>query len=238
MNPMMQDIIISIWDICIHNMNDIAIVYQIEVVLVFLFSLFLDGMDKNTVQKYIFIYLLVTNITELLSIIGRSYLDISTNGIIYNFYSVFCISFFYLFYVESFVKQSKYMYICLFCISISYLLFFTSFFKFEYDYKIGIVLSLFYIFSALYWLGYKIINIDNRKITTNPKFWISVGLILWSSFFILRSIPMYLFEKMDEEFQQTLRNIFYLVNIVFYILVFIALLKSKKTIDENEKLTL
>lgn len=46
---------------------------------------------------------------------------------------------------------------------------------------------------------------------------------------------MYLFEKIDEEFQKMLRNVFYIVNIVFYILFFIALLKSKNTPDKNEK---
>ncbi|WP_141395620.1 hypothetical protein [Chryseobacterium timonianum] len=108
----------------------------------------------------------------------------------------------------------------------------------KYDYKIGIVLSLFYICTALFWMGNRIVNVDNRKITEHPKFWISVGLIVWSSFFILRSIPMYLFETIDEEFQKMLRALFYIVNIVFYILFFVALLKSKKTFDENEKSTL
>ncbi len=49
---------------------------------------------------------------------------------------------------------------------------------------------------------------------------------------------MYLFEKIDEEFQKMLRSIFYIVNIVFYILVFVALLKTEKTPVENEKPTL
>ncbi|SHG92793.1 hypothetical protein SAMN05421866_1559 [Chryseobacterium oranimense] len=48
---------------------------------------------------------------------------------------------------------------------------------------------------------------------------------------------MYLFEKIDEEFQKMLRSIFYIVNIVFYILVFVALLKSTNTPEENEKPT-
>ncbi|WP_157859408.1 hypothetical protein [Chryseobacterium angstadtii] len=133
------------------------------------------------------------------------------------------------------MKKSRFIFLGLFCLALACTAIFTNFLKFEYDYRIGIVLALFYICSALFWMGYRIINVDNRKITAHPRFWISVGLILWSSFFILRSIPMYLFEKIDEEFQKMLRNVFYIVNIVFYILFFIALLKSKNTPDKNEK---
>lgn len=217
-------------------MGIFAIIYQIVIILVFLYSIFLGGTDKNTVRKYLFIYLLVTNGIEAVSLLGSSYLDMSTNGIIYNFYSLFCLCFFYLFYNESFGdKKSKSVFFALFCLALICTIFFTNFLKFEYDYKIGIILSLFYVCTALFWMAYRITNVDNRNITTHPKFWISIGLIFWSSFFIFRSIPMYLFEKIDEEFQRTLRSMFYLVNIVFYILVFIAIKKSKKSSDEYEE---
>ncbi|CEJ68450.1 hypothetical protein BN1195_00737 [Chryseobacterium oranimense G311] len=219
-------------------MEALAIIYQVEIILLFLYSIFLGGIHKNTIQKYLFAYLLITNVIELISFIGRSYLDLSTNGIIYNCYSLFCICFFYFFYIRSFTKKSSSIFFCLFCLALACVGIFTNFLKFEYDYRIGIILALFYICSALFWMAYRIVNVDNRKITAYPEFWISVGLILWSSFFILRSIPMYLFEKIDEEFQKMLRGIFYIVNIVFYILVFVALLKSKKTPEENEKPTL
>lgn len=216
-------------------MDALAVIYQIEITLLFLYSIFLGGFYKNVVQKSLFIYLFVTNAIEIISILGRSYLDLSTNGIIYNFYSLFCLCFFYFFYAESFAKKSKLFFSGFFCLALVFTAFLTNFLKFEYDYRIGIVLALFYICSALFWMGYRIVNVDNRKITMHPKFWISVGLILWSSFFILRSIPMYLFEKIDEEFQNMLRTIFYIVNILFYILFFVALLKSKKIHNENEK---
>lgn len=216
-------------------MEALAIIYQIGIIVLLLYSLFLGGIHKNAIQKYFFVYLLITNAIELFSLIGRSYFDLSTNGTIYNCYSLFCLCFFYFFYSRSFVGKSKYYFLFLFGLALSYSLLFTNFLKFEYDYKIGIVLSLFYICTALFWMAYRIVNVDNRQITAHPKFWISVGLIMWSSFFILRSIPMYLFENIDEEFQKMLRSIFYIVNIVFYILFFTALLKSKKTPDENEK---
>lgn len=219
-------------------MEILVIIYQIEIVLLFLYSIFLGGIHKNAVQKYLFIYLLITNAIELLSLIGRSYLDLSTNGILYNCYSLFCLCFFYFFYAGSFAKKGKYFFLGFFCLALTCIAVFTNFLKFEYDYRIGIVLAMFYICSALIWMAYRIVNVDSRKITAHPKFWISVGLILWSSFFILRSIPMYLFEKIDEDFQRMLRSIFYIVNIVFYILVFVALLKSTNTPNENEKLTL
>lgn len=217
-------------------MGIFAIIYQVVIILVFVYSIFLGGTHKNTVQKYIFIYLLVTNGIEVISLLGRSYLDMLTNGIIYNFYSLFCLSFFYLFYNESFDdKKSKSVFFVLLCSALLCTIVFTNFLKFEYDYKIGIILSLFYVCAALFWMAHRITNIDNRKITAHPRFWISIGLIFWSSFFIFRSIPMYLFEKIDEEFQRTLRSMFYLVNIVFYILVFIAMVKSKKISDEYEE---
>ncbi|MFY1048483.1 hypothetical protein [Chryseobacterium sp. GP-SGM7] len=214
-------------------MEILAIIYQIEITLLFLYSIFLGGKNKNAIQKYLFIYLFVTNAIEILSLIGKSYLNLPTNGIIYNFYSLFCLSFFYFFYAGSFVKKSKLIFLGLYCLAIACTVFFIDFLKFEYDYKIGIILAMFYMCSALFWMGYRIVNVDNRKITSHPKFWVSVGLILWSSFFILRSIPMYLFEKIDEEFQNMLRTIFYIINIAFYILFFIALLKSKKILDEK-----
>ncbi len=219
-------------------METLAIIYQIEIIVLFLYSLFLGGISKNAIQKSIFIYLLVTNTIELVSLMGSSYLDLSTNGVIYNCYSLFCLCFFYFFYRGSFVQKSKYIFLGAFCLALGYIIIFTNLLELKYDYKIGIVLSLFYICTALFWMGNRIVNVDNRKITEHPKFWISVGLIVWSSFFILRSIPMYLFETIDEEFQKMLRALFYIVNIVFYILFFVALLKSKKTFDENEKSTL
>ncbi len=215
-------------------MEILGIIYQIEIICLLIYSVLLNVTNKNIFQKYILIYMIITNAAELISLLGNSYLDLSTNGIIYNVYSLISLVFFYFFYITSYINKSRIVFSGFSLLAFIYAFFFTSFLKFEYDYKIGIVLSLFYICTALFWLAYKIMNVDSMKITDHPKFYISVGLILWSSFFILRAIPMYAIEKVDNNFQSQLRSIFYLINIIFYFLFLISLIKSKKASFKNE----
>ncbi|WP_143736260.1 hypothetical protein [Moheibacter sediminis] len=117
-----------------------------------------------------------------------------------------------------------------FVFTVSYLVIFTKVSGFIFDYRIVIAATLFSILNTLLWFYQKINSNDTQKITEDPSFWISTGLLLWSVFSIFRIVPMFLLSNIDEEFHEFLRMVMYIVNIIMYGMFYIALLKYEKII--------
>ncbi|WP_155845042.1 hypothetical protein [Chryseobacterium daeguense] len=93
---------------------------------------------------------------------------------------------------------------------------------------IGISFALIYILYSLIWFYGKIKNPSLEKITNDPKFWIASGLLFWGVFFILRIIPRYFFNKVDGEVLIVSQSFFFIINIFFYLLFLISLIKYSK----------
>lgn len=209
-------------------MEFLSLLYQLILTTVFIYSIILGRKFGFSTQNYLFIYLFVTICIESFSVFEQYFIKWSSNGFLYNFYIIFCMSFFYQFYKKKLIKNLNKMITIIYFGFMIFNLFILDFFNIQFDYRLGITCSVFYIILALIWFIEKMIIPNKDKITNYPKFYISSGLVLWGIFFIFRSIPMYYFEEVDAEFQKTLVMLFFLVNIFFYILMIMSLNKSKK----------
>lgn len=192
----------------------------------------LAGRKKLSSQGYLSIYLLISFFLDLYGHY-KLYLGEPDFAYLFNYYSIFLIIFFFFYYSEilpNFKKIHRYS----FFLILLFIVFFTKFYGQNYDNKLGIIVCFYFIINALIWFYERLKNFDDRKITDDPHFWVSCGLLLWSIFFIFRAIPMFFLQDEDPVFLETLKNIQYVVNIIMYILFYISLNKinNNKVVDE------
>lgn len=190
-------------------------------------SLILGIRKKFYVQNYFFIYLGITLFIEIYGLY-KTYLEEFNYAYIFNFYFIFSIIFFWFYYSKVLTKTTKIISHIAFLGAIVYTLFFTKFLGEDFDSKLGILGALFFIINSLLWLYQKLNSYDDEKITEDPHFWVSSGLLLWSVFFIFRVAPMYLFNDIDKEFLQVLKIVLNIINIVMYSMFYVALTKFEK----------
>lgn len=206
----------------------LSFAYNFVLLFVFIKSTVLAVKYPLRKQNYLFMYLLVSSITEFVSL-AIFYIDPEINvGLLYNIYVCFCIIFFFVFYSRILRKVLKTVSLTAFVMTISYLVIFTKIWESVFDYRVLIAATLFSILNTLLWFYQKINSNDMEKITEDPSFWISSALLLWSVFSIFRIIPMFLFSSTDEGFHEILRMVMYIVNIIMYSMFYVALLKYKK----------
>lgn len=206
----------------------IGIIYKFVLLLVTIKSYNLSREFQLSAQNYLLIYLSASIFTELISFSLYMVYPDSKNGLLYNLYNIFSISFFYFYFSRMLKNNFKKLSFLLFLISIIYILFFTSFFDWDFDKNIGIILLSFYIIHSLLWFYQKISFFDEHKITDDPTFWISTGLLMWSCFFLFRVTPMFYFAKEDEKFLEFLRVGQNIINIIMYFMFYISLKKYEK----------
>lgn len=198
-------------------------IYEIILLITLLKSMVLVRKFSLSSQNFLFIYLLVTFLVELSSLI--IILTKKDWSFQYTIYCVFCIIFFWFYYTKSFQKKlSKKVNILSITLVISILIF-KNLFTETLDSMLVIALPLFYIVYVMLWFYQKISLPSEAKITDDPVFWISTALLLWSCFFIFRVIPRDFFNIEDKAFLELLREFLYAINCVMYLLFFKALFK-------------
>lgn len=183
--------------------------------------------------KFLNVYIIVTACLEIYSYVLLN-IDVSiSTGILYNFYCLFSIGFFYFFYRKIFEKLRKRSLDIIFTASLLVYFGFTKFYKTDFDITIGVLISLFYIIVSLLWFYQKIMLFDENKITSDPVFWISTAILMWSCFFVFRSVPMFLFNKIDPEFLKLIRVNQNIINIIMYALLYVGMKKYENKIHLN-----
>lgn len=201
-------------------------IYNILLIIVFFKSFILGRKYGFSIQNNLFIYLLVTVVVESYSFVINIIDENIMIGLQYNLYLIFVAIFFYCSYKKSLpTKILKTLSGISFLISFTFILFYTKFLGLDFDEKIAISVMLFLIFHSILWYYNKILTADETRIFDDPNFWVSSGLLIWGSFGIFRCLPMYYFYYNDKEFSDFLKSNFDLVNIVFYIMLFISLSK-------------
>lgn len=204
-------------------------IYLSILFLVAFFSILLLMKRGGKQQDFLCLYLCISFSLEcLMFLIQRFFNDNSTFGFLYNIYILFC-SFFFLKYFNREQKREFTLFSNIIFLSffILYIIFFYKSYK-EVNQAIGISFALVYIiYSLLYFYG-KIKYPDSKSITSDPKFWVSCALLFWGVFFLLRIIPRYLFDKMDEQVLIISQSFFLVINILFYSFFFISLIKYSK----------
>jgi len=182
-------------------------------------------------QNYLVFYLIITLCLELFGII-KTHLKQFDFAVYFNVYAIFCILFFGIYFSRIYVGIFKRIGIFVSLTLLLYLLFFVDFLSRQFLPQLGILVALFYIFSAILWFFQKLKLPVQGKITNDPNFWISTALLFWSTYIIFRFTPMYLFQKEDQFFLSILRKIGSVVNLIMYALFYYALLKYE-TIAKN-----
>ncbi|WP_143884917.1 hypothetical protein [Chryseobacterium binzhouense] len=90
---------------------------------------------------------------------------------------------------------------------------------------LAIYQALIYVALAITWFFKQIKNTDEILIYKKVNFWLSSGLLLWSTIYIFRILPAYFFAKEDHYFlKNTLNEIYQTSVIITYILFFRGLI--------------
>lgn len=211
----------------------IGLIYKVVLFVTLIYSYILGRRYSFSTQKYLFLYLLITFVNEFISFI-RNIIDPDVKvGLQYNFYFIFCILYFSIYFLKLFSGISKILLVMATLGSLAYIFIITNFLGKEFDNKIGITITLFYITISLLWFYHKILFFDKGKITGDPAFWVSTGLLMWSCFFLFRVTPMFYFAKEDEEFLNFLKIGQNFINIGMYVMFYISLKQYKKISHES-----
>ncbi len=209
-------------------------IYEIILLLTLFKSIVLVRKFSLSSQNYLFVYLLATFLVELISEIILYQNSNSQYSFHYFVYSVFCILFFLFYYSRLFNKNLRNKISLLSLIPLMYILISTLFLEKDLKSELFIVLPMFYILYTMMWFYQKINSPSETKITDDPNFWISTGILLWSCFFIFRVIPRYFLKTKDNSFLDLLIEFQFVINCIMYLLFFKALLKYE-TISKNIK---
>lgn len=180
--------------------SSLPLIYLLVLFLVAFFSILLLSKRGGKQQDFLYVYLGVSFSLECLMFLLQEILnDNSEFGIFYNIYIVFCSLFFLKYFNRAqkreFVRSNTLIFLLFL---ILYSIFFLKSCK-EVNQTIGISFALVYIIYSLIWLYGKLKYPDSESITSDPKFWIACALLFWGVFFLLRIIPRYLFDKIDNQ---------------------------------------
>lgn len=174
-------------------------------------------------QNFLFVYLVITFLVEIFSwiilLLGKEW------SFQYTLYCIFCILFFWLYYSRQFNRNLKKKLNLLSAILVISILVLPNFLGETLNLKLISALPFFYIIYSMLWFYQKIAFPSKYKITDDPNFWISSGLLFWSCFFIFREIPRDYFNKTDKDFLNLLWEFLYVISSIMYILFFKGLMK-------------
>ncbi len=185
-------------------------------------------------QNYFFVYLLITVLIEFSAEYLFHFFPTFEIGFIYNFYAAFCLLFYYLFYYKIFSKKRKIILSIGFILLTFLIILKTSILSLKFDNQIIIYIIFFNLFVSIIWFQQKLNSNVISKISDDPYFWISIGLLIWSCFSGFRFIPMYFISESDPGFNSFLRILLFIVNIIMYLFFFIALLTFEKLAKQKE----
>lgn len=179
-------------------------------------------------QSFFFLYLVITLLVDVIIGFVEKILNIDEpNAVRFNFYILFCIFYFsYLFWKKS-LWNVFLVITSLLSISLIFLLK-INLFNNIFDLRLGFIISFYYIIISLGWLLKKNYYFDGEKIIDNPLYWISLCQIVWASFFILRTVPMYYFNESNKSILAFSKILFIVGNYFCLVLYVIAYFQWKK----------
>lgn len=185
-------------------------------------------------QNFLVLYLVITLGLEIFGII-KTHLKQFDFAVYFNSYAIFCILFFGMYFSRIYVGVYRSIGVVVSIFLLLYIFLFVDFNSQQFLPQLGILVALFYIFSAILWFLQKLKLPVQGKITSDPNFWMATALLFWSTYIIFRFTPMYLFEKEDQGFLTILRSISSVVNLVMYALFYYALVQYE-TIAKKSKI--
>lgn len=208
--------------------------YNIILVIVFIKTIILCRKFGLSAQNNFLVLMLITVLVEGFSFVLDKIDPNITIATQYNLYLLFVILYFHYFY-SSIVKIHilKNISIVVLLITVSYILGFTRLLGYNFDTKISVAAFVFLIFHTLMWFFHKLTFVNHLSIFNDTHFWVSCGLLFWSTFGIFRCIPMYYFYENDRSFSDFLKENFLAVNIIMYLLFYISMIKYERNYNRE-----
>lgn len=209
------------------------IIYEIVVLVGFLYSLYLWIVKRKLKQQfYFFIYLLLVIGVDIIPVNFPSIIKFDRN-ILFVGYILLSILYFAILYL----KKVESVIFKILNIIIAIVLIFFNIYRIDnkemkqLDFVPIISLPVLFIFLSIFWYLYKLKKVDESRIIDDFLFWISSGLLIWSVFFIFRAIPMYFLQENDPILLNFVISAFSVVNIITYLLFLLGLifLKDERT---------
>lgn len=197
--------------------NSLLAIYILEVFVCMLIS-FIRRKDDNS---YLYLYFLLILIVELLN----KFTALDGNRL-YTIASFLYMSYFTYYYAQTMPRHRNLI------ISLGVLANFSGLvFVFSTDQTfsvaLGVTLSVFFVFLALFWFFNQINKANSVVITRKQAFWVSTALLVWSVIFLFRSSLMYWLEENDLEFLVLFDKIFKISVIITYFSFLIAVTRKK-----------
>lgn len=203
-------------------------IYEIVVLITFLYSIYLVFKKKSKQQFYLYLYLLVVILVDIIPVNFPNLIK-NIRNLLFLGYIIFSILFFGTLYQKN-IPNRNFKIINL-IIVFSFVILNIMNLKFENTHKINFIpiisLPILFIYLSMSWYLFKLRNVSEAKITYDPLFWISSGILVWSVFFIFRAIPMYFLQNNDPGLLSLVITAFSVVNISMYILFFVGLIYIK-----------
>lgn len=200
-------------------------IYFVVVTITMLYSFYLAIFKKITLrQKYFYLYISLVFLCDVFGYFIRVNFKIDQFYPYFTFIVLHVAYFGYFYYLEFQNTNFKISSIIISLISIILIIGIqVKSNSLILSPEIFIVYIFYNILVGLIWFLYIINNIDDISITSKQSFWISIALIFWSVFGMLRYIPIYSLFKVDEEFLNTTNTVFGFVNVATYIIYIKAL---------------
>jgi len=179
--------------------------------------------------SYLSVYLVITIVVDFGLELRKIFLsNIENNVIVYKFYILFSINFFSFFYYQAFREKRRIVLSIITMLLNIGLAIMVDFTNPVFEDMLSIAFPMFYVFLALMWFHYKLTQDMEQKITEEPYFWISSGLLIWGGFILFRIIPAKYLAEYDPQLHKTLISINFIISTIMYLLFLVALLKFKK----------
>lgn len=209
--------------------SSFQLAYMIVLFLVACFSILLCIKNGKRQQDFLCVYLVITFCLEFSMYVFQIYFKSSSDfEILYNAYCLFCAIFFLKYFNRGQERGLVRLNIIIFCIfCILYALFIVENY-WKINQGVAIIFALIYILYGLIWFYGKLMNPNLIKIWNEPKFWISSAFLFWGVFFILRVIPRYLFDRVDDQVLIISQSLFFTINTLFYLFFLVSLIKYDK----------
>ncbi|MGV8913998.1 MAG: hypothetical protein ACOH1X_00980 [Kaistella sp.] len=195
----------------------LLVIYFLEVFICLLIS-FLRRKDDNS---YLYLYFLLILIVELLN----KFTSLDGNRL-YTIASFLYMSYFTYYYAQT-MPRHRNLIIGLGVLANFLGLVFVLTSNQTFSVALGVTVSVFFVFLALFWFFTQINKTNSVIITRKQAFWVSTALLVWSVIFLFRSSLMYWLEENDLEFLLLFDNVFKIFVVVTYFAFLIAVTRKK-----------
>lgn len=220
----------------------ISTVYLVVLLLTAVFGVFVSFKNGWKSQRFLAAFLVLSCSLEYFITIMYANDDKINLNFLYKYYLFISVLFFYYYFrttQEKLVVKVANCTLFFFCSVFTYSVYMNRFYINSYliaAYSISVIIF------ALLWFYTKLQYPSIESIWDDPKYFIAIGALLLSVFYVLQSIPRYLFYQYDNQLLEISFNLFLCIATFYYLLFFIAEYKylirkpEKKQVENTQEI--